>query len=66
MDAAPTAYLKNQINFEFDRFKRRAAPPQEFTALPDIPAGRYTDDAFFELEQANIWSRAWLLAGTCG
>ena len=40
----------------------REAPPTGFPALPDIPAGRYTDERFFELELAHIWRKSWLLA----
>ena len=31
----------------------RTEPPEGFPHLPDIPAGRYTDPRFFELEQAR-------------
>lgn len=40
----------------------RTAPPEGFPALPDVPAGRYTDPRFFELELAHIWRKSWLLA----
>lgn len=40
----------------------RTSPPVGFPALPDIPAGRYTDPAFFELEQTHIWQKSWLFA----
>jgi phenylpropionate dioxygenase-like ring-hydroxylating dioxygenase large terminal subunit len=40
----------------------RAAPPKGFPALPDMPAGRYTDKRFFELEIEYLWRRTWLLA----
>jgi phenylpropionate dioxygenase-like ring-hydroxylating dioxygenase large terminal subunit len=40
----------------------RTEPPESFPALPDLPAGRYTDPRFFELEQKHIWRKAWLLA----
>ena len=40
----------------------RTSPPAGFPALPDIPAGRYTDPAFFELEQTHIWQKSWLFA----
>ena len=33
----------------------RTEPPESFPHLPDIPAGRYTDPRFFELEQAEIF-----------
>jgi phenylpropionate dioxygenase-like ring-hydroxylating dioxygenase large terminal subunit len=40
----------------------RTAPPEGFPFLPDIPAGRYTDQRFFELERDHIWRKSWLLA----
>ena len=40
----------------------RTSPPVGFPALPEIPAGRYTDPAFFELEQTHIWQKSWLFA----
>ena len=62
MDAATTAYVKEQIDLEFQRFKNKASPPSDFAPLPDIPAGRYIDDEFYELEKEHIWSKSWLLA----
>ena len=40
----------------------RTEPPESFPNLPDIPAGRYTDPRFFELEQAEIFKKSWLFA----
>jgi phenylpropionate dioxygenase-like ring-hydroxylating dioxygenase large terminal subunit len=40
----------------------RSEPPKGFPALPDIPAGRYTDARYYELEKAHIWKKAWLFA----
>lgn len=40
----------------------RTAPPVGFPVLPDLPAGRYLDARFFELEKAFLWRRSWLLA----
>ena len=40
----------------------RTEPPESFPHLPDIPAGRYTDPRFFELEQAEIFKKSWLFA----
>ena len=40
----------------------RTEPPESFPHLPDIPAGRYTDPRFFELEQAKIFKKSWLFA----
>ncbi len=41
----------------------RSGPPPDFPALPDLPLGRYTDPAFFELEREHVFKRAWLYAG---
>lgn len=40
----------------------RTAPPAGFPALPDIPLGRYTDAAFYELERTRLFGRSWLYA----
>ena len=40
----------------------RTAPPEGFPDLPDIPAGRYVDPRFFELEATHIWRKSWLMA----
>ncbi len=45
------------------RERERVSPPADFAPLPDIPAGRYTDAGFFELEQRRLWRRTWLYAG---
>ncbi|MGB1142182.1 MAG: aromatic ring-hydroxylating oxygenase subunit alpha, partial [Halioglobus sp.] len=50
--------LRNLMEFEASR----TAPPEGFPALPDIPAGRYVDSRFYELELAHIWRKSWLLA----
>jgi phenylpropionate dioxygenase-like ring-hydroxylating dioxygenase large terminal subunit len=36
--------------------------PADFPALPRIPADRYRDGAFWELEREWLWPRTWLLA----
>ena len=41
----------------------RADHPADFPALPEIPAGRYVDPEFFDLEQTHLWSKSWLFAG---
>ncbi len=40
----------------------RDAYPAEFPALPPIPAARYVDPAFFQLERDHVWAKSWLLA----
>ncbi|MEM7411591.1 MAG: aromatic ring-hydroxylating dioxygenase subunit alpha [Myxococcota bacterium] len=41
----------------------REAPPPDFPSLPPIPTERYTDPAFFGLEQLGVWKRSWLCVG---
>ena len=50
--------LRDLMEFE----AARSAPPKGFPALPDIPAGRYIDQRFFDLEIEHIWRKSWLLA----
>lgn len=50
--------LRRLMEFEASRTE----PPAGFPALPDIPAGRYTDPRFYELEREHIWRKSWLLA----
>jgi choline monooxygenase len=46
-----------------DAARARKSPPPDFPAMPDIPAGRYTDPAFFELERDALFKRGWVYAG---
>lgn len=59
MEASLAKQIKQNIEYE----RNRTAPPVNFPKLPDIPAGRYTDPAFFELEKAHVWGRSWLCVG---
>lgn len=40
----------------------RKAPPEGWPHLPDVPAGRYVDPRFYQLEIEHIWRKSWLLA----
>jgi phenylpropionate dioxygenase-like ring-hydroxylating dioxygenase large terminal subunit len=40
----------------------RTAPPEGFPHLPDMPAGRYTSQDYYDLEQKHIWKKSWLFA----
>lgn len=40
----------------------RSAPPPEWPDMPDIPAGRYVDQRYYDLEIDHIWRKSWLLA----
>ena len=46
--------------FEYER--SRKGPPEKFAALPPIPAGRYTDPEFLDLERQYLWQKSWLYA----
>ena len=50
--------LRELMEFEASR----AEPPAGFPALPDIPAGRYVDPRFHQLEREHVWRKSWLLA----
>jgi len=41
----------------------RSEPPRGFPKLPDLPAGRYTDQRFYDLEKQHIWRKTWLFVG---
>ena len=58
MTAQEITTLRELMEFE----AARQAPPEGFPALPDIPAGRYVDPRFFELELQHVWRKSWLLA----
>lgn len=58
MDAEYIHQLRTIMEYEASR----KAPPEGFPVLPDIPAGRYVDQRFFQLEKEYIWRKSWLLA----
>jgi len=58
MTESEIATLRELMEFE----AARTAPPVAWPSLPDIPAGRYIDPRFHELEVAHIWRKSWLLA----
>ena len=41
----------------------RNGPPIGFPKFPHLPAGRYNDVRFQELEKQHVWRKSWLLAG---
>lgn len=51
--------LTQNMAWEFNR----SGPPDGFPAFPDVPAGRYTSQEFFDLEQEQLWRRSWIVAG---
>ena len=58
MDQEYIARLRSLMEYE----AAREHPPEGFPKLPDLPAGRYTDPRFFELEKKYLWKRSWLFA----
>ena len=58
MDAARIESLQNGMAYE----QSREGPPPGFPKLPPIPAKRYTDQAFFDLEIEHLWKKSWLFA----
>ena len=58
LDDATIARWKARVEAE----RARRGPPEGFPALPPLPAGRYSDPAFFELEREALLRRAWTWA----
>ena len=62
MDQQTTQRIKSEWQREFARFEN-AEHPDDFPALPEMSAGRYTDPRFHEAEARHLWPRVWMLAG---
>jgi phenylpropionate dioxygenase-like ring-hydroxylating dioxygenase large terminal subunit len=58
MDAETVQRFLDGMRYEAERTE----PPADFPQLPDIPGGRYVDDAFLELERQYLWKKSWLYA----
>ena len=59
MRPAVAAEIGKQIDYE----RQRDFYPADFPTLPRIPGGRYTSEAFYQLESEHLWMRSWLVAG---
>ena len=59
MDAAEIKEIRDLMDYE----KARKGPPDGYPAFPDMPAGRYNSQEFFDLEKEHYWSKVWMLAG---
>ena len=55
------AYI-DQMKRLMDWEASRKAPPEGFPRLPDMPAGRYTSQEYYDLEQQYLWKKSWLFA----
>jgi phenylpropionate dioxygenase-like ring-hydroxylating dioxygenase large terminal subunit len=51
--------IRRDMRYEF----ARTTAPDGFPSFPIIPAGRYTSDEFWDLEQAHVFGASWMLAG---
>lgn len=58
-DEALVARLTREMQREFDR----SGHPDDFPALSEIAAARYTSQEFYELEQQYLWPNSWVCAG---
>ena len=58
MDAETAARIRERSAWEAER----DAYPPGFPTLPAVPAARYVDPAFFELEREHVFGTVWLLA----
>ena len=58
MDQSYIDQIKRLMEWE----AARSAPPEGFPHLPDLPAGRYTSQEYYDLEQTYIWKKSWLFA----
>ena len=59
MDQQTVDTIKRLMEWE----AARGAPPEGFPSLPDMPAGRYTSQEYYDLEEQYIWKKSWLFAG---
>ena len=58
MDARNVEKIKAGMAYE----KARNGPPDGFPALQPIPAARYVDETFNDLEMRRLWKRSWVYA----
>ena len=58
MDAARIESLEKGMAYE----QSRGVLPPGFPKVTPIPAKRYTDQAFFDLEIEHLWKKSWLYA----
>ena len=58
MDSQQIKDIRDQIEFE----TIRKGPPEGYPKFPDLPAGRYVDEEFYELENEHYWSKLWMFA----
>jgi choline monooxygenase len=64
MDEATTVAAREGVKKEHTRYIEKR--PANFPTLPNLPAERYTDPKFFQLELDHFWPKTWLVAGHTG
>ncbi|MEO0410816.1 MAG: aromatic ring-hydroxylating dioxygenase subunit alpha [Pseudomonadota bacterium] len=47
----------------FAQERSRTSPPADFRLPKELPAGRYTDQRYWDLEQTYFWPKRWVCAG---
>ena len=52
--------LQQRIHAQIAYEAGRDAPPADFPALPEVPGGRYTSEAFHQLELDHLFLKSWL------
>jgi phenylpropionate dioxygenase-like ring-hydroxylating dioxygenase large terminal subunit len=62
MDQQTTERVKREWQRERARYDA-AQHPADFPRLPDMPAARYIDQRFYDLEMKHLWPKVWLYAG---
>ncbi len=59
----PEDQKREAILAAVDASAQRREYPKDFPILPEIPAGRYTDEEFQRLELEHVFRKSWLYAG---
>ena len=54
--------LKQSVTAELERYSTKTTA-EKYPPLPDLPAGRYTDPAFYAAEMEHMWTNSWLMIG---
>ena len=64
MDSARIDEARTGIALEYARNQEERTA--DFPQLPNLPAGRYSDPEFYQLEIDHMWNKTWLLVGHTG
>ncbi|WP_176599246.1 aromatic ring-hydroxylating dioxygenase subunit alpha [Sphingobium sp. 15-1] len=53
----------DELEKKFAHERARTSAPPDFHLPKELPAGRYTDQRFWDLEQKYFWPKTWVCAG---